>query len=144
MLSVKYKPIVLNVIMLNVVILNVVMLNVVMLNVVMLNVDMLNVVMLNVIMVCYYAKCLGATKRATMLTTTLTTTRLGWKGLTIIISLFVRDEEKKIFITSSADGLTCWQCILQWTYVVGNNWGRGRCQFRLISTFHKYIQGPVS
>jgi deoxycytidylate deaminase len=20
---------------------------------------------------------------------------------------------------------TCWQCILQWTYVVGNNWGSG-------------------
>ena len=23
------------------------------------------------------------------------------------------------------DDLTCWQCILQWTYVVGNNWGSG-------------------
>ena len=23
------------------------------------------------------------------------------------------------------DGLTCWQCILQWTYVAGNGWGHG-------------------
>ena len=23
------------------------------------------------------------------------------------------------------DGITCWQCILQWTYVTGNSWGAG-------------------
>ena len=23
------------------------------------------------------------------------------------------------------DGVSCWQCILQWTYVAGNNWGIG-------------------
>ena len=46
---------------------------------------------------------------------------------------FVPETRGRQFIKIKLpEGLTCWQCILQWTYVVGNNWGSGITLIKLL------------
>ena len=40
-----------------------------------------------------------------------------------MISIFRLDLHPSVFFTYFAFSVSCEQCILQWTYTAGNNWG---------------------